>query len=132
MSAMDINILIAKELGWISDGQYWFSAKQIQKAKEICVEAVGSDEYWRSYVNKTFSVPDYSNSHDACCEFLESLTESERMLYVRTLLEIIHPELTEVIFGLWEGYGWNLLEVRPKQKCEAYLKVRGKYVIYEN
>ena len=94
---------VAAFRAWTNDG-YWYGAYQ--------GEAVTVDP-----------LSDLNAMHEA----EKVLTEAQRLQYVRTLVEVMFPQLRGVIFGLDAAYGWHLAHATAAQRAEAFLRTIGKW-----
>lgn len=81
-----------------------------------------------NYYNSVVRLPDYYNSLDACAEFEKYLSQEDREGYVW--------ELMQMTLGVDTGAGFMLnleciavlLNATAPQKCEAFLKLKKKWI----
>jgi len=81
----------------------------------VCPPAGAFYAYWQKENKVTEELPNYPVSLDACAEFEAELFGSELKQYIRWLVDIRQtPE--------------DAITARPEQRCEAFLRVKGKWV----
>ena len=113
MTRREIRIAIAEELGHQHvAGRFIGDTMSIGKW-EICSGICGEGGY---------VVPDYPNDLNACAEM-------EKALNTSALRGSYHRRLTEIADG--DSQADQLCHATARQRCEAFLRVRGKWREYK-
>ncbi len=132
----EIRIKVAEAYGWVKQpfsGAYW--SEQYVKGKLPSIynkkaRIEGRDFFVRSKKD----LPNYPLDLNACAEFEKTLNIGEAIAYVKALDEILRRENNAN--GTWEIYCarsekdvlyrlFPFVTAKPKQRCIAYLKVKG-------
>jgi len=106
MTNDQINKAVATELGWtdIRDEPYIWELEQSGLAP-------GDSESSRR------QVPDFTNDHNAVAEMRKSITDGvDRFRFLNQLMDDIEAASC-----------WDAVDATPRQQCEAFLKMRGKW-----
>ncbi len=111
MTNKEINERVAKLCGW----------------KNVPVDRIffhGSSEMWESPGKGEFheTFPNYTESLDACREFMSKIDEKERDEFCMAVcqLERIHPFFE---YEFW----WAIINITPLERCEAFLRLKGQW-----
>lgn len=104
MTNQEINERIAKMCGWTREE---YGAK-----------------FWRSpnYQFENQFAPNYTESLDACREFIEQLHGTDRDDFCSEVLKLDRLE-TKYEFEFW----WAMISLTPLELCEAFLRLKGQW-----
>ena len=104
MTNDQINKAIAEELGWTS----------IRNASGI---ALGDTKPIRRLI------PDFTDDHNAVAEMRKAILEDEQQSFMDRLDAVAGPATYTML------QDWALINATPRQQAEAFLRMRGKWVV---
>lgn len=122
MTNDQINKAIAEELGWKpkreDDGWWSMAGQKGNYVGKNWREGVSEDHCW-----KVCNL-DFCNDYNAVAEMREAIRPKERLNYTAILLQVVVPEHRRKCYD-FETF--DLINATPRQQCEAFLKMRGKW-----
>lgn len=135
MTNDEIRIAVAEELGW-----KWWSF--VDSAGESFFMLVTPRSIWpiehgrggvmcqrpTSWVDEDFSgAPDFPNDLNACAEMEHAILDTEWIAYKEALVSVTGALKKAGIGELQELDTRLLISATARQRCEAFLRVRGKW-----
>ena len=100
MTDQEIRIAVTEELGWINTPDGWYDSINRRTFPWI----------------GNHNLPDYCHDLNACAEMEKALTEEQWIDYQATLWGILDRDRET-----------NPRSATARQRCEAFLRVRGKW-----
>jgi len=117
MTDQEIRIAVAEELGWRAEQNMGSAGGYVAidpngSGYDFCLGATKGDAI-------EANCPDYSHDLNACHEMEKAIGGEERIKYGVELAKFYKTH----DWYLW----WHLIHVTARQRCEAFLRVRGKW-----
>jgi len=113
-------IKIAESLEWDCDPE---EAREWDSRGQWCRPPAGYRHNWPykygDIISKNIALPDYLNDLNACHSFEKQISlDNQKVAYMNELSN----------FGSTYGEMWSAINAGAKQRCEAFLKVKGLWV----
>lgn len=108
MTNQEINERVAKLCGWVS----------------IKPDDESNEQYWANTYQMAYSdkLPPYTQSLDACREFIDQIHGIDREDFIRIAREL---ERQSSLYDF--EHQWSLITMTPLELCEAFLRLKGQW-----
>lgn len=123
MKDEDINIAIAKEMGYKFAGEASFDAETVgwKAADEFAMKPDGGMVF-------KHAIPDYCNNLNAMHEAVQSLSNKEYIVFCDTLKRMTEVEWHAQIHSENANVFWRYInEATARQRARAFLRTIGKW-----